>query len=105
DYRPRRQERAPHYRETGAFYVMRTAGFRERQVRFFGRIGLQPSAPEWALEIDEPRDPWLARQLVGQPDAAALEPETTGGAAVASALDVGALGPDLDGPPTRHAPR
>lgn len=103
DYRPRRQERAPHYRETGAFYVMRTAGFRERQVRFFGRIGLQPSAPEWALEIDEPRDLWLARQLVGQPDAAALEPETTGGAEVASALDVDALVTDFDGVHTDDA--
>ncbi len=67
DFRPRRQDRAPHFRETGAFYVMRTDGFRERQVRFFGEIGLQPVASEWSIEIDEPRDLWLARELVAQP--------------------------------------
>ena len=38
--RRRRQEREPHYQETGAFYVMRTAGFREAGFRFFGRIGV-----------------------------------------------------------------
>ncbi|PRZ06548.1 YrbI family 3-deoxy-D-manno-octulosonate 8-phosphate phosphatase [Isoptericola sp. CG 20/1183] len=67
DHRPRRQDRAPHYRETGAFYVMRTAGLREHGTRFFGSVGLQPVAPEWAVEIDEPRDLWLSRTLLDQP--------------------------------------
>ncbi|WP_020017708.1 acylneuraminate cytidylyltransferase [Promicromonospora sukumoe] len=86
EYRPRRQERAPHYRETGAFYVMRTDGFRESGTRFFGDVGIQPVAPEWSIEIDEPRDLWLARQLVDQDVDASPEP-----------LDVDALVTDFDG--------
>ena len=86
EYRPRRQERAPHYRETGAFYVMRTDGFRRSGTRFFGDVGIQPVASEWSIEIDEPRDLWLARQLVGQGVDATLEP-----------LDVDALVTDFDG--------
>src|SRR5690606_31791734 len=86
DYRPRRQERAPHYRETGAFYVMRTEGFRQGSTRFFGDVGIQPVAPEWAIEIDEPRDRWLARQLVDQVTDATPAP-----------IDVDALVTDFDG--------
>ena len=86
EYRPRRQERAPHYRETGAFYVMRTEGFRAGSTRFFGDVGIQPVASEWAIEIDEPRDLWLARQLVDQESDAAPVP-----------LDVDALVTDFDG--------
>jgi YrbI family 3-deoxy-D-manno-octulosonate 8-phosphate phosphatase len=86
EYRPRRQERAPHFRETGAFYVMRTDGFRESGRRFFGDVGIQPLAPEWSIEIDEPRDLWLARQLVDQKSDAAPVP-----------LDVEALVTDFDG--------
>ncbi|WP_369369623.1 NTP transferase domain-containing protein [Promicromonospora sp. Populi] len=86
EYRPRRQERAPHFRETGAFYVMRTDGFRESGRRFFGDVGIQPLAPEWSIEIDEPRDLWLARQLVDQESDAAPLP-----------LDVDALVTDFDG--------
>ncbi|GHH78603.1 acylneuraminate cytidylyltransferase [Promicromonospora soli] len=86
EYRPRRQERAPHFRETGAFYVMRTDGFREGGRRFFGDVGIQPLAPEWSIEIDEPRDLWLARQLVDQKSDAAPVP-----------LDVEALVTDFDG--------
>ena len=36
DYRPRRQDRAPHFRETGAFYVMEDRRVPCRQHRFFG---------------------------------------------------------------------
>ncbi|MEV0892833.1 acylneuraminate cytidylyltransferase [Promicromonospora sp. MEB111] len=86
DFRPRRQDRAPHFRETGAFYVMRTDGFRETGRRFFGDVGIQPLAPEWSIEIDEPRDLWLARQLVDQESDAAPVP-----------LDVDALVTDFDG--------
>ncbi|MFC6509535.1 cytidylyltransferase domain-containing protein [Promicromonospora citrea] len=86
DYRPRRQERAPHYRETGAFYVMRTEGFRQGSSRFFGDVGIQPVASEWAIEIDEPRDLWLARRLVDQVTDSTPAP-----------LDVDALVTDFDG--------
>ncbi len=50
--RPRRQDREPHYQETGAFYVMRTAGFREAGFRFFGRVGVTVVDERGAIEID-----------------------------------------------------
>lgn len=64
EHRPRRQDRAPHFRETGAFYAMDTEGFRREQRRFFGHLGLQHVHPRTALEIDTVEDLWLARQLV-----------------------------------------
>lgn len=51
-FRPRRQDRAPHFEETGAFYVMRTQGFRAARYRFFGRVGLAIVDERRALEID-----------------------------------------------------
>jgi YrbI family 3-deoxy-D-manno-octulosonate 8-phosphate phosphatase len=92
DHRPRRQDRAPHFRETGAFYVMRTAGLREHGTRFFGSVGLRPVAAEWAVEIDEPRDLWLARTLLDQPGGTAVEQ-----------IDVDALVTDFDGVHTDDA--
>ena len=88
DHRPRRQDRAPHFRETGAFYVMRTDGLRAAGTRFFGSIGLQPVAPETAVEIDDPHDLWLARLLA--PGHPATEEE-------AERIDVDALVTDFDG--------
>src|SRR5699024_4805536 len=52
-YRPRRQGRAKHYGETGAFYVMRTAGLVKHEHRFFGRIGIQEVPPRHARETDD----------------------------------------------------
>ncbi|MDM7832440.1 acylneuraminate cytidylyltransferase [Cellulomonas edaphi] len=82
DYRPRRQDRAPHFRETGAFYVMRTSGLREAGTRFFGRVALQPVDERTAIEIDEPADLEVARALA---------------APAVAALDVDALVTDFDG--------
>ncbi|WP_201276608.1 acylneuraminate cytidylyltransferase [Marisediminicola senii] len=62
-HRPRRQDRAPHYRETGAFYVMRTEGFRTGGHRFFGRLGIAVVDPMRAIEIDTPDDLEAARAL------------------------------------------
>jgi len=61
--RLRRQDSEPQYRETGAFYVMRTAGFRAAGFRFFGRVGFVEVAELGAMEIDSPDDLRLARAL------------------------------------------
>ncbi|MEO5877620.1 MAG: acylneuraminate cytidylyltransferase [Streptosporangiaceae bacterium] len=83
-FRPRRQDRAPHFRETGAFYVMRTGGLVEAGHRFFGRIGVQPVPPAHAVEVDSPTELALVRALAATVDEA--EP-----------LDVDALVTDFDG--------
>ena len=83
-YRPRRQDREPHYRETGAFYVMSVAGFREARHRFFGRTQIVPVAELSAVEIDHDHDLVLASAL-----AAALDPRV--------GLDVDVVITDFDG--------
>ncbi|GAB2848261.1 N-acylneuraminate cytidylyltransferase [Actinocorallia aurea] len=83
-FRPRRQDRAPHYRETGAFYVMRTTGLLEHGHRFFGTIAAQPVPREHAVEIDSHADLAVARALA--PLAGGPEP-----------LDVDAVVTDFDG--------
>lgn len=62
-YRPRRQDREPHYRETGAFYVMKWPGFRSSGHRFFGRIGLQIVTDRSAIDVDTHDDLDIARAL------------------------------------------
>ncbi|MEX0161099.1 MULTISPECIES: cytidylyltransferase domain-containing protein [unclassified Microbacterium] len=62
-HRPRRQDREPHFLETGAFYVFRADGFREARHRFFGRIRIV-EVPEWtAIEIDDEQQLRIARAL------------------------------------------
>ncbi|WP_084463784.1 N-acetylneuraminate synthase family protein [Microtetraspora fusca] len=61
--RPRRQDREPHYRETGAFYIMRTAGLREHGHRFFGQVAVQPVPARHAVEVDTPEDLDIVRAL------------------------------------------
>jgi len=51
-HRPRRQDREPHFQETGAFYVMDAAGFRSAGHRFFGRIGFSITPESGSIEID-----------------------------------------------------
>lgn len=63
-HRQRRQDRSPQYQETGAFYVMRTAGFLEARYRFFGRIGVELTDPRFSIEIDDETDLDLANALV-----------------------------------------
>ncbi|MFF4412184.1 N-acetylneuraminate synthase family protein [Streptosporangium sp. NPDC001559] len=62
-HRPRRQDREPDYRETGAFYVMRTEGLREHGHRFFGAVSVQPVPARHAVEIDSPEDLEIVRAL------------------------------------------
>ncbi len=62
-HRPRRQDREPHFLETGAFYVFSAAGFRESRHRFFGRTEFI-EVPEWtAIEIDDEQQLRIARAL------------------------------------------
>ncbi|MBW8763343.1 MAG: acylneuraminate cytidylyltransferase [Microbacterium sp.] len=62
-YRLRRQDREPHYLETGAFYVFSAAGFRQSGHRFFGRTAIA-EVPEWtAIEIDDEQQLRIARSL------------------------------------------
>ena len=68
-FRPRRQDREAHFQETGAFYVLRIAGFRQARFRFFGRIAMQPVAADRALEVDSPAELALARLLAPALDA------------------------------------
>ncbi|GAA3750651.1 acylneuraminate cytidylyltransferase [Salinactinospora qingdaonensis] len=62
-HRPRRQDREPHYRETGAFYAFRTEGFREHRHRFFGQIGIQEVPETHAVEVDTPAELEVVRAL------------------------------------------
>jgi YrbI family 3-deoxy-D-manno-octulosonate 8-phosphate phosphatase len=58
--RPRRQDREPDFRETGAFYVMSTGGFRAAQHRFFGRTAIVQVPELSAVDIDHLNDLILA---------------------------------------------
>ncbi len=86
-FRPRRQDRRPHYQETGAFYVMRTDGFEEAGFRFFGRVVVQEVSEDWAIEIDTVAELERSRVLApGFVDPAQCE-RPTGIAAVVTDFD------------------
>ncbi len=61
--RPRRQDREPDYRETGAFYVLDAPGFRAAGHRFFGRTAIVEVDQLTAVEIDHEDDLILAHAL------------------------------------------
>lgn len=82
--RPRRQDLEAQFRETGAFYVMRTAGLRENGHRFFGEISVQTVPSRHAVEVDTPEDLEIVRALAPFVDA----PEP---------IDVDAVITDFDG--------
>lgn len=63
--RPRRQDREPEYRETGSFYVLRTAGFRQHRHRFHGRVELHVVDAATAIDVDEPADLAVAEAIAG----------------------------------------
>src|SRR5699024_10158319 len=83
-FRPRRQDRQPHFNETGAFYVMRTEGLRESGHRFFGRIEIEEVPLEQSREIDSMSDLTLVRAIAASQEDTHL-------------LDVDALVTDFDG--------
>jgi YrbI family 3-deoxy-D-manno-octulosonate 8-phosphate phosphatase len=61
--RPRRQELANRYVETGALYLMSTAGFMARKFRFFGKVVGYATDAARMHEIDDPFDLHLARAV------------------------------------------
>ena len=92
--RPRRQDRAPEFRETGAFYAVRVAAFREARHRFVGRVELAVVPASTAIDIDEPHDLALASALAPLLEAEAAPADQL---AVASS---GAPTPRAGGTPT-----
>lgn len=88
--RPRRQDRDPHYLETGAFYVMRAKAFRAVGHRFYGSIGIALVPERTAIEIDT-----LAELEVAQALAPLLD--------VSTQIDVDAVVTDFDGVHTDDA--
>jgi N-acylneuraminate cytidylyltransferase len=88
--RARRQDLPPEFRETGAFYVMRTTGLREAGRRFFGRIMPQPIRDEFAMEIDSFDDLDQARMM------SALVAAKEGSGEIPK-IDVDAVVTDFDG--------
>jgi len=84
-HRPRRQDREPHYLETGAFYAFDAAGFRRAGHRFFGRVGIVEVPELSAVEIDDHAQLALARAI------APLVDEGT------EPVDVDAVVTDFDG--------
>lgn len=89
-YRPRRQDRRPDYRETGAFYVLNVAGFRQAKHRFFGTTRVVPVSELASLEIDTAEELALADAFAGVLDAAET-PDAT------APIDVDAVITDFDG--------
>ena len=61
--RAMRQVRPLEYLENGAVYAMRTAGLRAHAHRFFGRVDVVEMPASRSLEIDDPADLELAREL------------------------------------------
>lgn len=81
--RPRRQDREPHYLETGAFYAFTVWGFRASRHRFFGRIGIVEVPERTAIEIDDEEQLAVASALAPLIDA----PEAITAAAVVTDFD------------------
>jgi YrbI family 3-deoxy-D-manno-octulosonate 8-phosphate phosphatase len=90
NFRPRRQDRDVEFRETGAFYAMRTDGLRRYGRRFFGTLVAQRVNDDHALEIDTVDDLHMARLRA----AVLEEQERIDGLPV---IDVDALVTDFDG--------
>lgn len=61
--RLRRQDLEPQFEETGAFYVMRTAGFLAARHRFFGRTGVALVNDLTAIDIDTAEDLEIASRV------------------------------------------
>lgn len=91
--RPRRQDRRPDFRETGAFYAMRSDGFRKHRHRFFGRTAIVPVHQFGSLEIDTAEELSLADAVAALID----RPQTALAAPVPQTIEVDAIITDFDG--------
>jgi YrbI family 3-deoxy-D-manno-octulosonate 8-phosphate phosphatase len=89
-FRPRRQDRDVEFRETGAFYAMRTDGLRRHGRRFFGTLIAQRVNDDHAMEIDTSDDLHMARLRA----AVLEEQERIDGLPV---IDIDAIVTDFDG--------
>jgi CMP-N,N'-diacetyllegionaminic acid synthase len=65
--RPRRQDRAPEYRENGSIYVFAPRVLRERHNRLGGEIVLYEMDARSAVDIDDPEDLALCEHLLANP--------------------------------------
>jgi YrbI family 3-deoxy-D-manno-octulosonate 8-phosphate phosphatase len=61
-----RQQRHPEFIETGAVYVLHTAGFLAARHRFFGQTAFHVTPRSRCMEIDEPDDLFMAEALLLQ---------------------------------------
>ncbi|MFE6734544.1 cytidylyltransferase domain-containing protein [Microbacterium sp. NPDC057650] len=66
-HRPRRQDREPHFLETGAFYAFDAIGFRRFRHRFFGLVGIVTVPERTAIEIDDEHQLALAEAVAAAP--------------------------------------
>ncbi len=94
--RLRRQDLEPEYRETGAFYVMSTAGFQQARHRFFGRLRMIEVDAADAIEVDDEHDLRLAEVLVRARRAAGTDTADLPITAAAAVIDVDGLGDPVD---------
>lgn len=67
-HRPRRQDREPRFRETGAFYAMDTEGFLAAEHRFFGKVRVHEVPAAHGIDIDTEADLLLAELTVPATD-------------------------------------
>ena len=89
EHRPRRQDREPHYLETGAFYAFTAAGFRAAGHRFFGRIGIVEVPERTAIEIDDEQQLAVASAIAAldEPSVDAAQPESIPAKAIVTDFD------------------
>lgn len=102
--RPRRQDREPHYQETGAFYAFSAEGFRAARHRFFGRIAIVEVGEASALEIDDVVQLEMASALAPLIEGAGAEraagagtSDSAGTSDTPARIDVDAVVTDFDG--------
>lgn len=63
-FRPMRQTMHSQFRETGAVYAMKAAGFLKAKHRFFGKISLHEIPQDRSIDIDDPNDLLIAEVIL-----------------------------------------